>query len=117
VCTWRDAVRERRAAGQAWPAWINIPSKIGQVAAVRVLSRQRRAQDVPRGILIAAVCPGLLDTGASRPWLDMTRTRPLDEAARELVDLALDPSPDPSLYGELVRAGKVLPWKPVSASS
>jgi hypothetical protein len=34
VCTWRDAVREGRAAGQAWPAWINIPSKIGQVAAV-----------------------------------------------------------------------------------
>src|SRR3982075_3105821 len=35
VCNWRDAVRSGRAPGQAWPAWINIPSKIGQVAAVR----------------------------------------------------------------------------------
>src|SRR6266496_3991372 len=73
VCTWRDAVRQGRAAGQAWPAWINIPSKIGQVAAVRVLARQRRADDRRRGILIAAVCPGLIDTGASRRWLDMAQ--------------------------------------------
>jgi NAD(P)-dependent dehydrogenase (short-subunit alcohol dehydrogenase family) len=35
VCNWRDAVRSGRAPGQAWPASINIPSKIGQVAAVR----------------------------------------------------------------------------------
>jgi len=27
VCTWRDAVREGRAAGEAWPAWINIPPR------------------------------------------------------------------------------------------
>jgi NAD(P)-dependent dehydrogenase (short-subunit alcohol dehydrogenase family) len=115
VCTWRDAVRERRAAGQAWPAWINIPSKVGQVAAVRVLSRQRRTDDVPRRILIAAVCPGLIDTGASRPWLDMTRAKAPSEAARGLVDLALDPSPDPGFYGELVHNGKVLPWRPVAS--
>jgi NAD(P)-dependent dehydrogenase (short-subunit alcohol dehydrogenase family) len=115
VCTWRDAVRERRAPGQAWPAWINIPSKVGQVAAVRVLSRLRRADDIRRGILIAAVCPGLLDTGASRPWLDMTRAKAPAEAARGLVDLALNPSPDPSFYGELVQSGKVLPWRAVSS--
>jgi hypothetical protein len=33
-------VRSGRAPGQAWPAWINIPSKMGQVAAVRVLAGQ-----------------------------------------------------------------------------
>lgn len=55
ICAWRDAVRERRAAGEAWPAWINIPSKIGQAAPVRVLARQRRCDDLRRGILIAAV--------------------------------------------------------------
>lgn len=112
VCMWRDAVREGRAAGQAWPAWINIPSKIGQVAAVRVLARRRRADDLRRGILIAAVCPGLIDTGASRPWLDMAHAQSPAEAAVGLLDLALDPCPDPGFYGELVLAGEVVPWKP-----
>jgi NAD(P)-dependent dehydrogenase (short-subunit alcohol dehydrogenase family) len=112
VCTWRDAVRERRAAGQAWPAWINIPSKIGQVAAVRVLARQRREDDLRRRILIAAVCPGLIDTGASRPWLDMARAQTPARAAGALLDLALGPHPGPGCYGELVRFGEVLPWRP-----
>lgn len=112
VCTWRDAVRDRRAAGQAWPAWINIPSKIGQVAAVRALARRRRAEDLRRGILIAAVCPGLIDTGASRPWLDMNGAQTPPRAAKALLDLALDPDPDPSFYGELVLSGSVVPWKP-----
>ena len=111
VCTWRDAVRAGRAAGQAWPAWINIPSKIGQVAAVRVLARQRRAQDQRRGILIAAVCPGLIDTGASRAWLDMTEAQTPAQAAEGLLDLALDPAPDPGLYGELISFGRILAWK------
>ncbi len=112
VCAWRDAVRDRRAAGQGWPAWINIPSKIGQVAAVRVLARQRRADDLRRGILIAAVCPGLIDTGASRPWLDMTRAQTPARAAGPLLDLALGPRPGAGWYGELVRFGEVLPWRP-----
>jgi NAD(P)-dependent dehydrogenase (short-subunit alcohol dehydrogenase family) len=114
VCSWRDAVRENRAAGQAWPAWINIPSKIGQVAAVRALARERRAEDARRGILIAAVCPGLIDTGASRPWLDTARAQTPVQAAQALVELALDPRPDPGFYGELVRFGKVVPWRPAS---
>jgi NAD(P)-dependent dehydrogenase (short-subunit alcohol dehydrogenase family) len=112
VCSWRDAVRQRRAAGQAWPAWINIPSKIGQVAAVRVVARQRRADDLRRGILIAALCPGLIDTGASRPWLDMSRAQAPAQAAQGVLELALDPSPDPGFYGELVRFGKIVPWRP-----
>jgi NAD(P)-dependent dehydrogenase (short-subunit alcohol dehydrogenase family) len=111
VCTWRDAVRDRRAAGQAWPAWINIPSKIGQVAAVRALARRRRAEDLRRGILIAAVCPGLIDTGASRPWLDMNGAQTPPQAAEALLDLALDPNLAPGFYGELVLSGSVVPWK------
>jgi NAD(P)-dependent dehydrogenase (short-subunit alcohol dehydrogenase family) len=111
VRTWRDAVRTGRAAGQAWPAWINIPSKIGQVAAVRVLARQRRADDERRGILIAAVCPGLIDTGASRAWLDMTGAQTPAQAAEGLLDLVLDPAPDPRFYGELIYSGMVLAWK------
>jgi NAD(P)-dependent dehydrogenase (short-subunit alcohol dehydrogenase family) len=125
VCRWRDAVRSGRAPGQAWPAWINIPSKIGQVAAVRVLASQRRADDLRRGILIASISPGLIDTGASRPWLDLTGALQPDEVAGPLLDLALDPSPHESFYGELVHVGReepgpfgsvvasgtVVPWK------
>jgi len=111
VCAWRDAVRERRAPGEAWPAWINIPSKIGQVAAVRALARQRRSGDVGRNILLAALCPGLIDTGASRPWLNMARAQTPAQAAQALLDLALQASPDPAFYGELVRFGKIVPWK------
>jgi NAD(P)-dependent dehydrogenase (short-subunit alcohol dehydrogenase family) len=112
ICGWRDAVRDRRAPGQAWPAWINIPSKIGQVAAVRALARRRRAEDLRRDILIAAVCPGLIDTGASRPWLDMNGAQTPLQAAQALLDLALDPDPDPGFYGELILSGRVVPWKP-----
>jgi NAD(P)-dependent dehydrogenase (short-subunit alcohol dehydrogenase family) len=125
VCAWRDAVRSGRAPGQAWPAWINIPSKIGQVAAVRVLAGQRRADDLRRGILIASISPGLIDTGASRAWLDMTGAPQPDEVAGPLLDLALDLSPPESFYGELVhvgreepgpfgsvvRTGSVVPWR------
>jgi hypothetical protein len=124
ICGWRDAVRQGRAAGEAWPAWINIPSKVGQVAAVRALAGQRRADDLRRGILIAAISPGLIDTGASRQWLDMRGARTPEEIAGPVLDLALEPSVDPAFYGELVHLGTdvtllggaagfrtVLPWK------
>ena len=109
IGTWRDEVRSRRAAGRAWPAWINIPSKIGQVAAVRVLACQRRAEDLRHGILIASISPGLIDTGASRAWLDVRSARAPDEVASSLIDFALDPSPDESFYGELVHVGREEP--------
>src|SRR5437899_1166470 len=92
VCSWRDAVRSGRAPGQAWPAWINIPSKIGQVAAVRVLAGQRRVADLTRGILIASISPGLIDTGASRAWLDLTDAPQPDDVAGPPIDLAPDPT-------------------------
>ena len=119
ICAWRDAVRDGRAAGQAWPGWINIPSKIGQVAAVRVLARQRRTDDLRRGILVAAISPGLIDTGASRRWLDMSGAPPPEDVAGPLLDLALAESFDDSFYGELVHLGhgerqpfrSIVPWK------
>jgi carbonyl reductase 1 len=112
LLAWRDAVLEGRASEEGWPEWINIPSKVGQVAAVRVLARERRASDARDGTLVAAVCPGLVDTAASRPWFkDMSGAQSPAEAAVALLDLALDPSVDPSFYGELVQFGKVLPWR------
>jgi NAD(P)-dependent dehydrogenase (short-subunit alcohol dehydrogenase family) len=112
VCSWRDAVRDGSAMAEAWPAFINIPSKIAQVAAVRTLARQRRKHDERQGILLAAVCPGMIDTAASRAWFDMTNAQTPDQAAEPLLDLVLTDSPDATLYGELVRFGKRIPWEP-----
>ncbi len=108
---WRDAVIDGRAAAEGWPEFINIPSKVGQVAAIRILARERRGVDRQSGTLIAAVCPGMIDTGASHPWFDMTNAQTPAQAAAALLRLALDPLADPRLYGELIRFGRVLPWR------
>jgi NAD(P)-dependent dehydrogenase (short-subunit alcohol dehydrogenase family) len=109
VGRWRDAVRDGSALAEAWPAFINIPSKVAQVAAVRTLARERREHDADRGIFLAAVCPGMVDTAASRAWFDMSGAQTPAEAASPLVDLVLG-QPDRALYGELVRFGRRLPW-------
>ncbi len=112
VGRWQRAVRDGSCLAEAWPAFINIPSKIAQVSAVRTLARERRDADLRRGILLAAVCPGMIDTGASRPWFDMSRAQTPHEAAGPLVELALRSAFEPAFYGELVRFGAILPWKP-----
>ncbi len=112
VEAWRSSVHDGSAAAQGWPTWLNIPSKVAQVAAVRVVASQRRERDLADGTFIAAVCPGLIDTGASRRWFtDMSRAQTPSQAASTVLDLALAPSPDPAMYGELVQFGKVLPWR------
>jgi carbonyl reductase 1 len=112
MLAWRDAVLDGRAGEEGWPEWINIPSKVGQVAAVRVLARERRAADARDGTLVAAVCPGLVDTDASRPWFeDMREAQTPAEAAIAPLRLALDHPADPSFYGELVQFGRVIPWR------
>jgi NAD(P)-dependent dehydrogenase (short-subunit alcohol dehydrogenase family) len=111
MLAWRDAVVEGKAGEEGWPDWINIPSKVGQVAAVRILARVRRAADARDGTLVAAVCPGLVDTAASRPWFeDMSRAQTPAQAAAALLRLALDPEVDQRFYGELVQFGRVIPW-------
>jgi carbonyl reductase 1 len=98
-----------QAAG--WPEPINIPSKIGQVAAARIFARDWAANgDARAGGYVGAVCPGLVDTPASRPWFaDMSQAQTPDEAARDLVRLAID-QVDPRFIGELVQHGIVIPW-------
>jgi hypothetical protein len=39
-----EAVERGTAAAEGWPEWINFPSKVGQVASVRVLARAMRAE-------------------------------------------------------------------------
>jgi NAD(P)-dependent dehydrogenase (short-subunit alcohol dehydrogenase family) len=112
IADWRQAVHDGLAEEQGYGAWLNIPSKVGQVAAVRALARQRRAADLAENKLLMALCPGLIDTDASRPWFDdMSSAQTPSEAARWPAELVLGASFDPAFYGELVQFGKVLPWE------
>ena len=109
---WRRAVHDRRAEDEGFGTWLNIPSKVAQVAAVRAVARERRAADLARDRLVMALCPGLIDTDASRPWFeDMSQAQTPAEAASWPVDLALAGTFDPGFYGELVQFGTVLPWE------
>lgn len=111
VESWRTALRAGTAEDEGWPRWLNIPSKVGQVAAVRAAAAERREADLGAGRLLVSVCPGLFDTAASRPWFDdFSEAQTAEQAARAVLDLALDPTVDPAYYGELVQFGTVLPW-------
>jgi NAD(P)-dependent dehydrogenase (short-subunit alcohol dehydrogenase family) len=110
VEAWRTAVHDGTAEARGWPRWLNVPSKVAQVAAVRAVAAERRTRDLADGTLVASVCPGLVDTRASRPWFDdFSHALTPAQAARKVVDLALAPL-DPTTYGELIRFGRVLPW-------
>jgi carbonyl reductase 1 len=100
-----DLVEAGRAGAAGWPAWINVPSKIGQVAAARIFARDNRS-----AAYIGAVCPGLVDTDASRPWFDdmSTALSPTD-AARDLVRLAVA-AVQPEFRGQLVQHGRIISW-------
>ncbi len=112
VADWRQAVHDGRAEDDGYGAWLNIPSKVAQVAAVRALARERRAEDLAENKLLMALCPGLIDTDASRPWFeDMSAAQTPAEAAAWPVQLVLGQTFDPAFYGELVQFGKVLPWE------
>ncbi|MER5642440.1 SDR family NAD(P)-dependent oxidoreductase [Kitasatospora sp. NPDC002227] len=110
VESWRAAVHAGTAEAAGWPRWINIPSKVAQVAAVRAVAAERRERDLAEGTLLAAVCPGMVDTRASRGWFTGYEAQTPAVAARAVLDLVLAGSVDPGQYGELVQFGKVLPW-------
>jgi NAD(P)-dependent dehydrogenase (short-subunit alcohol dehydrogenase family) len=111
VAQWRAAVHAGRAEQEGFGTWLNIPSKVAQVAAVRAVARERRDTDLATGRLVAALCPGLIDTDASRPWFaDMSTAQTPEQAAAWPVELALATTFDPAFYGELVQFGRVLPW-------
>jgi NAD(P)-dependent dehydrogenase (short-subunit alcohol dehydrogenase family) len=112
VAEWREAVHAGREDDEGYGHWLNIPSKVAQVAAVRALARERREADRAEDRLLMALCPGLIDTDASRPWFeDMSAAQTPAQAASWPVELALAPEFDPAFYGELVQFGKVLPWE------
>lgn len=107
------AVEAGNEVEQGWPDWMNIPSKIGQVASMKIFARDMQEDAQKRGILINAACPGLVDTEASRPWFaDMSSAASPDEAAVDVTWLAtLDPGTQLP-YGELIQNRRVLRWLP-----
>jgi NAD(P)-dependent dehydrogenase (short-subunit alcohol dehydrogenase family) len=111
VESWRSAIHDDTAQQAGWPLWLNVPSKVAQVAAVRAVAAERRARDLATDTLVAAVCPGMVDTATSRPWFsDYSQAQSPSDAARAVLDLVFAEHVDPALYGELVRFGKPLPW-------
>lgn len=111
VESWRRAVHDKTAAEAGWPLWLNVPSKVAQVAAVRAVAAERRELDLATGTLVASVCPGMVDTPTSRPWFsDYSHAQSPSRAAAHVLDLVFAEDVDPALYGELVRFGKALPW-------
>jgi hypothetical protein len=76
------------------------------------VARKHRTADLADDKLVMALCPGLIDTDASRPWFeDMSHAQTTAEAAAWPVELALSDTFDPTFYGELVQFGNVLPWE------
>ncbi|HEX3277499.1 MAG TPA: SDR family NAD(P)-dependent oxidoreductase [Thermoleophilaceae bacterium] len=109
---WRQAVHDGRAEAEGFGTWLNIPSKVAQVAAVRALARERRTADLAANRLVMALCPGLIDTDASRPWFaDMSTAQSPAQAAKWPARLVLGETFDPAFYGELVQFGEMLPWE------
>ncbi|WP_330328430.1 SDR family NAD(P)-dependent oxidoreductase [Streptomyces sp. NBC_00536] len=112
VESWRAAVHHHTAEEAGWPRWLNVPSKVAQVAAVRAVAAARRETDLTTGTLIASVCPGMVDTATSRPWFSgYSGAQSPAEAARAVLDVVFAEHLDPSLYGELIRFGKPLDWR------
>ncbi|MEU2779231.1 SDR family NAD(P)-dependent oxidoreductase [Streptomyces sp. NPDC007162] len=111
VESWRSAIQAGTAQEAGWPVWLNVPSKVAQVAAVRAVAAERREHDLAVGTLITSVCPGMVDTATSRPWFsDYSQAQSPAQAAEAVLDLVFAEPVDPALYGELVRFGKVLDW-------
>lgn len=111
VESWRAAIHNGTSAEAGWPVWLNVPSKVAQVAAVRAVAAERRDRDLATGTLVASVCPGMVDTATSRPWFeDFSGAQSPAQAAAAVVDLILAEDVDPAQYGELVQFGKVLDW-------
>ena len=109
---WREAVLAGRAEEEGFGTWLNVSSKVAQVAAVRAYARHRRERDLRDGTLVASLCPGLVDTDASRPWFeDMSAAQSTTEAAAWPVELVLGSADVAAWHGELVQFGRVLPWE------
>jgi len=101
------AVEAGNAQAEGWPEWVNIPSKVGQVALVRAFAQWALASGaLPKGALVNAANPGVTLTDATRDFMG-TVFKPEEaqspgQAARAILWLATLPAGTTAPYGELV---------------
>lgn len=109
------AVEDGSATERGWPDWVNVTSKVGQVALARAVAREWRTDPgMPKDVLLNAVCPGWTITDATRGYLASmpdVKAKTADEAAVDVIWLATLPSGTTTPYGELVQYRKVIPFR------
>lgn len=108
-----ESVEAGRAEAEGWPGWVNIPSKVGQVAVTRAFARLvKQTGALPRGALINISNPGLVLTDATRDFMGTVFRREdaqtPEAAAEPIADLALLPPGTEQPYAELVDHGRVI---------
>ena len=109
------SVEAGTAEAAGWPSWVNVPSKVGQVAVTRAFARQvQREGRLPAGALINIANPGVTLTDATRGFMGSV-FRPEDAqtpevAAESLSWLATLPPGTSIPYGELVERRRVIPF-------
>jgi carbonyl reductase 1 len=111
-----EAVEAGTAVSLGWPEWVNIPSKVAQVALTLAFAREAVELDrLPEGALINAACPGVTLTDATREFMGTvfkeSEAQSPKEAAVGLMALLDGPSRGFKPYGKLVQQGKVVPFK------
>jgi carbonyl reductase 1 len=109
------AVEAGTAQAEGWPEWVNIPSKVAQVAVTRAFARQAATSGrLPHGALINAACPGVTLTDATRDFMGTVFKREdaqtPEQAAEGLMGLLTRPAGSQEPYAELVRHGRVIPF-------
>jgi carbonyl reductase 1 len=109
------AVEDGTATDEGWPDWVNIPSKVGQVAVTRAFARWAKLSgSLPGGALINIANPGVTLTDATRGFMGTVfkpeDAQTPDKAAEPLLWLATLPAGTASPYGELVERRKVIPF-------
>ena len=112
VDEWRQSVKAGRAVDDGFGSWLNIPSKVAQVAAVRAVAldptRRRRSTRRPADGPLPRADRHRRVTAVVRGH---ERSADARAAAAWPVELALSDQFDPAYYGELVQFGTVLPWE------
>ena len=110
-----DAVEAGVAAAEGWPDWVNIPSKVGQVAVTRAFAFQARAVGaLPKGALINIANPGVTLTDATRDFMGTVfraeDAQTPEVAAKGLLHLATLPDGTTEPFAELVEKGRIVPF-------
>ncbi|PXY01993.1 hypothetical protein DF185_04915 [Marinifilum breve] len=105
-----DDVKTENDLEKGWPEWINTPSKIGQVALMRIAAREEASNHPEKNTSIFSVCPGWVYTESSKPYIDSMGQDALSayDAAEHIIKLVANTKDNFS--GKLIQYAKEIPW-------